>query len=155
MADGWFLITAGTPDAFNTMTAAWGSIGVMWRKPVFNVVVRDTRHTYSFMEDGASYTCSFFPSTYRDALSFCGKFSGRDHDKVAETGLKPVTLNAATNHPVVTFEGASHVFCMDTASRTPLTPDQFKDPAVDSSFYTAKDYHTMYTGYIRNLFVPA
>ncbi|MBP1730843.1 MAG: flavin reductase family protein, partial [Deltaproteobacteria bacterium] len=24
----WMLITAGTPDAFNLMTAAWGGLGV-------------------------------------------------------------------------------------------------------------------------------
>ncbi len=152
MADGWFLITAGTPDSFNTMTAAWGSIGVMWRKPVFNIVVRNTRHTYSFLEEGASFTCSFFPEEYRSALSFCGKYSGRERDKVSETSLVPVTLDAGTSHPVITFEGATNVFCMDIASRTPILPEQFIDSSIDS-FYPEKDYHTMYTGYIRSRFV--
>lgn len=151
MAEKWFLITAGDETSFNTMTAAWGSVGVMWRKPVFNIVVRHTRHTYSFLEKGSSFTCSFFPEEYRKALSFCGKYSGRDYDKVAETSLVPVTLDAGTKHPVVTFEGATDVFCMDIASRTPILPDQFIDPAIDS-FYKEKDYHTMYTGYIRSYF---
>ncbi len=152
MADEWFLITSGSPDSFNMMTAAWGSVGVMWRQPVFNIVVRHTRHTYSFLEKNPSFSCSFFPKEYRKALAFCGKYSGRDMDKVSGSSLKPVILENATAQPVITFEGASHVFCMDIASRTPLTPEQFKDTAIDDSFYPEKDYHTMYTGYIRSLY---
>ena len=30
----WMLITAGTKEKFNTMTASWGGIGWLWNKPV-------------------------------------------------------------------------------------------------------------------------
>ena len=30
----WMLITAGNKEAFNTMTASWGGLGVMWNKNV-------------------------------------------------------------------------------------------------------------------------
>ena len=30
----WSLVTAGTADAFNTMTASWGGVGVLWNKNV-------------------------------------------------------------------------------------------------------------------------
>lgn len=33
IGDRWMLITAGTPDRCNTMTASWGGLGVLWRKP--------------------------------------------------------------------------------------------------------------------------
>ena len=29
----WMLISAGTEDKWNTMTASWGAVGVMWGKP--------------------------------------------------------------------------------------------------------------------------
>ena len=29
----WMLISAGTGDKWNTMTASWGAVGVMWGKP--------------------------------------------------------------------------------------------------------------------------
>ena len=35
----WMLITAGTIDAFNTMTASWGGMGVLWNKNVCYIVV--------------------------------------------------------------------------------------------------------------------
>ena len=28
----WLLITAGTEEKINTMTASWGGVGVIWRK---------------------------------------------------------------------------------------------------------------------------
>ena len=29
----WMLITAGDEKGFNTMTASWGGLGVIWQKP--------------------------------------------------------------------------------------------------------------------------
>ena len=34
IGDQWMLITAGTPGNFNTMTASWGGLGVLWGKNV-------------------------------------------------------------------------------------------------------------------------
>jgi hypothetical protein len=43
----WLLLTSGDlgKNDYNTMTIAWGSIGVMWNKPFVQVVVRPTRYT--------------------------------------------------------------------------------------------------------------
>lgn len=30
----WALVTAGTPDNFNTMTISWGGMGTIWGRPV-------------------------------------------------------------------------------------------------------------------------
>ena len=30
----WALVTAGTPDNFNTMTISWGGMGTLWGRPV-------------------------------------------------------------------------------------------------------------------------
>lgn len=30
----WMLVTAGTQEKFNMMTASWGGTGVLWAKPV-------------------------------------------------------------------------------------------------------------------------
>ncbi|MFO8055657.1 MAG: hypothetical protein R6U19_10930 [Bacteroidales bacterium] len=29
----WMLVTAGDPEDYNMMTASWGSLGWLWRKP--------------------------------------------------------------------------------------------------------------------------
>ena len=39
----WMLITAGTHDAFNTMTASWGGLGILWERKVAICFIRPTR----------------------------------------------------------------------------------------------------------------
>ena len=84
----WMLITAGTPDAFNCMTASWGGLGFLWNRPVAFVFVRPNRHTAGFMDAQAAFTLSFMPEKYREDLIFCGRNSGRDVDKMAATALQ-------------------------------------------------------------------
>ena len=88
----WMLVSAGNIDNFNTMTASWGCLGWLWNRPVAVVFIRPERYTYGFVEDNAKVTLSFFGQECRKALQLCGTKSGRDTDKVAATGLQPVTL---------------------------------------------------------------
>ena len=30
----WMLVTAGSAESWNTMTASWGGIGFLWNRPV-------------------------------------------------------------------------------------------------------------------------
>ena len=57
----WALLTAGTPDRFNTMTISWGGLGTIWGKPVATVYVRKSRYTHEFMDDNEYFTISFYP----------------------------------------------------------------------------------------------
>jgi len=83
----WMLITAGTPEKFNSMTASWGGMGI-WGKPSAFILVHNTRHTYEFLEKENYYTLSFFDEKYRPALrEIFGRKSGRDLDKAKEAGL--------------------------------------------------------------------
>mgnify|MGYP000078488871 FL=1 len=56
----WMLVTAGSKEHFNTMTASWGGIGWLWNKPVVFVFIRSERYTYEFMEENEYFTLSFF-----------------------------------------------------------------------------------------------
>lgn len=89
----WMLITAANNEKVNTMTASWGSLGVLWRKNVCTVYIRPQRYTYEFVENTDKLSLSFFDEKYRSALNFCGSHSGRDCDKFAETGLTPTNVN--------------------------------------------------------------
>jgi flavin reductase (DIM6/NTAB) family NADH-FMN oxidoreductase RutF len=102
----WMLITAGNLSHFNTMTASWGTMGILWNKPVAICFVRPQRYTFQFTEKQNYFTLSFLEEKYRDILSFCGSHSGKDTDKIAGTGLVPVALDAES----ITFEQARLVF---------------------------------------------
>ena len=46
----WMLLTAGTEDKFNTMTASWGGAGVFWGKPAVTCYIRPQRYTKEFID---------------------------------------------------------------------------------------------------------
>ena len=118
----WVLLTGGTSEKFNTMTASWGQLGRLWNKNVFTAYIRPNRYTLEFVEKEECFTASFFTMDYRTELSFCGSHSGRDVDKVKETGLTPVELDGC-----MAFEEADMVFVL----RKLYTYDmQELDPAV-------------------------
>jgi flavin reductase (DIM6/NTAB) family NADH-FMN oxidoreductase RutF len=90
------LLTAGDKDDFNTMTASWGGLGVLWKMPVATTYVRPQRYTFGFMEKNLYYTLSFYPEGFRDKIALCGSKSGRETDKVKECDFTPaVSENGA------------------------------------------------------------
>ena len=62
----WMLITAGGPDSFNTMTAAWGGFGYLWNLPVTSIFIRPQRYTFEFTEKNDFYTLSFFEKKHKN-----------------------------------------------------------------------------------------
>ena len=83
----WMLVTAGTKEKCNTMTASWGGLGVLWKKNVATIYVRPERYTFEFIEKEDYFSIAFFPDEYRNALNICGTKSGRDLDKIKECGF--------------------------------------------------------------------
>ena len=142
----WMLITAGAREGFNLMTAAWGGLGVLWQKNVAFCFVRPTRYTYGFMEKSDRYTLSFFADEYRNMLNVCGSRSGKDVDKVAETGLTPVFDNG-----FIYYDQARLVLQCRKLYFHNLTPEAFLDPGIND-LYPLKDYHRMYVGEIVKCF---
>ena len=62
----WALVTAGTPEDYNTMTISWGSLGTIWAprgngKQIATIYVKPSRHTFGYLEQSDYYTVSFFP----------------------------------------------------------------------------------------------
>ena len=94
LGEDWMIITAGTPEKFNSMTAGWGGLGI-WKKPVAFILVNPSRYTFQFLEKEEHFTLSFYdPAKHRGVLEnvFGGK-SGRDTDKVKESGFTPLMTN--------------------------------------------------------------
>lgn len=140
----WMLVTAGDPDDFNTMTASWGGMGILWGKPVAFVFVRPQRHTYGYMEAASHFTLSFFDEAYRDALNYCGTHSGRDVDKMAATGLTPVTSG---DLGVVFAEARLAMICRKLYAQD-LTATSFVATEIIDQAYATRDFHRLYVGEI-------
>ncbi len=140
----WMLVTAGTPENFNTMTASWGGIGFLWNKPVAFVFVRPERYTFEFIENNEHMTLTFLGNENRDILNFCGTKSGRDYDKVKETGLLPI----ATDMGNVSFEQARLTIEGRKLFRTEMKPEEFLDKEVLERWYNDKPGGTLHFVYV-------
>ena len=144
----WMLLTAGNTQKCNTMTVSWGSLGVLWNKPVATVYVRPTRYTLEFLDREATFSLCVFEEKYRAALNYCGSHSGRDGDKIKAAGLTPVFEGAAP-----CFQEAKAVFVCKKLYRQDFDPACFLDPSLDAANYPKKDYHKMFIGSIEKVLV--
>lgn len=148
IGNDWMLITAGTKEKFNTMTASWGGLGILWGKKVAFCVIRPQRYTYEFVENSSTFTLSFFSHEYRDALNLCGKKSGRDIDKAKQAGITPIELEQGG----ISFGEARLVLECRKLYYHDLAPENFLDTDLDKN-YPNKDYHRMYVGEIVNCYL--
>lgn len=147
----WMLVTAGTPEKFNMMTASWGGTGIMWGKPVVFIFIRPERYTYEFIEKGDTLTLSFLGEAHRDIHKICGSQSGRDIDKVAASGLKPYV----TENGNIAYEQARLILECKKLYADFIDADNFVDKLLISRWYGEGHggFHKMYILEIQNVLV--
>lgn len=141
--NGVFLTVGGEKP--NTMTIGWASIGYMWRKPVFTVLVRPQRHTFEMIQKAGCFTVSVpTRNALKKELAFAGTKSGRDYDKFDGHGLTAVPA-LEVDAPIV-GECGLHFECRTLLTQD-MTPDRM-DPELVNGIYAPKDFHTMFFGEI-------
>ncbi len=145
----WLLITAGTAEACNTMTASWGAMGVMWGKNAVTVYIRPNRYTKEFVDKEEIFTLSVLGEEYRKALSYCGTVSGRGmENKIREAGLTPYAVDGTAG-----IAEAELILVCKTMYHDTIKPECFDETANDSKWYPQKDYHTMYIAEVTKVLV--
>ncbi|HNX08385.1 MAG TPA: flavin reductase [Bacteroidales bacterium] len=143
----WMLITAGNIGNYNMMTASWGGLGWLWEKPVAFIFVRPQRYTHEFTEQEKYFTLTFFEETYRKILLKMGSVSGRDYDKIKNSGLTPLS----TTYGSVAFREAKIIIECKKIYAADLQQEQFTDKELAKKIYPSSDFHTMYVGEIVNV----
>jgi len=143
----WMLVSAGNSKHYNTMTAAWGAIGVLWHKNISIIYIRPQRYTYQFIESNEIYTLSFFSDEYKNVYKICGSTSGREVNKAEEAGITPLE----TDFGSIGFKEARLIIECRKLYHQDLDPSKFLDEDIESH-YPLKDYHRMYVGEILNVY---
>ncbi|MCQ2118836.1 MAG: flavin reductase [Bacteroidales bacterium] len=150
IAKQWMLVTAGTRESYNTMTANWGGVGYIWHRNVAFVFVRPERYTHDFMEREDIFTLSFYPEEYREALSICGTKSGRDIDKAAATGLVPEELPSGA----MTFSQARLTLQCRKLFKSEMKDADFIERSIVDRWYGENGgFHTVYVAEIEKVYV--
>lgn len=144
----WMLITAEKDKKVNTMTASWGGMGVMWKKNVAFVVIRPQRFTKEFIDHASGFSLSFFEESFRDKLAYLGKVSGRNEDKITQSGLTVTHM-----HGIPCFQEAKLVFICHKLYAQPMDSQFFIDHTLDKQWYPNSDHHTLYVAEIKQVLV--
>ena len=142
----WMLITAEKEGKVNTMTASWGGVGIIWNKKVAYIFIRPQRYTKEFVDASERFSLSVLPDSYRKELTYLGRVSGRDEDKIAKTGLK-----VAYENNVPYFEESKYVLICRKLYAQDLKGECFVDKSLDPKNYPTQDYHTMYVAEIEEV----
>ncbi len=154
------LLTTKAEDKVNSMVISWGALGIEWHKPVFITYVREHRFTHELLQKNGEFTINI-PLTDFDKTIFeiCGSKSGRNMDKIRESGLTLVESDAITVPGIKEF--ALTLECkvvyktvQTTATMTQGNKERFYPHDDDATYVDAKkDYHTAFYGEIVKAYI--
>lgn len=144
----WMLVTAGSEEKVNSMTASWGGLGIMWGKHVAYVVIRPQRYTKEFVDRKERFSLNFMTEEYREILNYMGTVSGRTEDKIAVSGLH---IEMQGNVPA--FEESRMVMVCKKLFAQEMTKESFLQEDTIGTWYPGEDFHTMYIAQIEQIYV--
>lgn len=128
------------------MTISWGGTGTYMSLPITNIYIRQERYTKKFFDEQQLYTVCWFPESMKKELGYMGNHSGRDEDKYAKTGLKPIEIDGT-----MAIEQATRIMICKKMFDGPIDPKNIcpcenKERYFDKN--NPKDFHTMYMGQV-------
>lgn len=134
------LLVSGTQG--NPMTIGWGTIGRVWGRPIFQVLVRPSRYSFSLLEQTGEFTVCIPTHEHKRACGICGSKSGRDVDKIEACGLT-LAPSAHLRVPYIA-ECSAHYECrvvhVNDVVNAMLTPE------ILAERYPKGDLHRIYYG---------
>ena len=143
------ILAMGNQKEHNAMTIGWGTLGVLWGRPIYTVFVSSSRFSYTLLEKYDTFTVTFFNKSHMKDVMYLGHHSGRDGDKISKTSLH---LNyTEAGNPI--FDEAFLVLECRKIYAAPF--DSAKLQPAQKEFYEKRQIgvHSEYVGEILNVFV--
>ena len=128
----------------NAMTIGWGTIGIIWAKPIFVVLVRPSRYTYDLIEVTNDFTVNVPTPQLADKVSYCGTVSGRNQNKFKAKGL---TIVPGKKVKSPTIEECVINYECRVVHKNDVIPDRLADE-IRNRAYRQGDFHRIYFGEI-------
>jgi flavin reductase (DIM6/NTAB) family NADH-FMN oxidoreductase RutF len=128
----------------NAMTIGWGTIGIIWAKPIFVVLVRPSRYTYDLIEITNDFTVNVPTPKLADKISYFGTVSGRNQNKFKAKGLT-VRPGKKVKSPIIE-ECVINYECR-VVHKNDVIPDRLADE-IRHRAYRQGDFHRIYFGEI-------
>ena len=141
---GQGLLLASGAERPNAMTIGWGTIGSVWGKPMWIVLVRPSRYTYQLIEKAGDFTVNVPTKELARACAVCGSSSGRDMDKFKDCGL---TAGKSRRVRAAFIEQCPMHYECKVVHSNDVAPASLAQE-IRGSCYGGGDYHRVYWGEI-------
>lgn len=151
--EDYTVITAGTPELYNSMVASDGGWGTVYGKPGTWCNLRASRYTLEVIQDKQTYTMSYFDDNFKDEIVRFGKKSGRDSEKMKDSKLTMVETPSGN----ITYKEAKLIIECQLSQVTTVSPDDFYDQDdkkfVVDAYNEVGGYHKIVFGKITNVWI--
>ena len=128
----------------NVMTIGWGSLGSIWGIPIWIVLVRPSRYTYTCIEHSGCFSVNVPRPDMHDEVLRCGSTSGRDTDKFSQCSLT-AEKGSAVLAPIV--EQCPINYECQVVHSNDILPAKLADEILTGA-YVDGDFHRIYFGKI-------
>ena len=149
------LLTTSNGTSVNTMTIAWGTLGIDWSLPVFTTFVRSSRLSYDYLLVNPQFTINVPTGPIdRRILGVAGTKSGRELDKIKALGLhleqpRQITLPGIAELPLTLECNVIYKQAQDPGAIPQKLRDAFHPASgTDLSKALNRTYHTAFYGEI-------
>jgi len=142
--DRVLLVSQGKEGPPNAMAIGWGTIGIIWRRPIFTVLVRPSRYTYKLIEETSDFTVNIVKPQLKEVVQYCGTVSGRDHNKFKEKQLTAIPSKKVKT-PIIK-ECILHFECRVVYENDMVQSEL--ERSIIPALYPKGDFHRLYFGEI-------
>ena len=145
-------------EKVNTMSIAWGTLGIEWNRPIFTAFVRESRFTKKLLDESGEFTVNIFLNNFdKNIIGVCGTKSGRDTDKIKDLNLTLIEPEIV-DVPVIKELPLTLECKVIYKQKQDAIPKEIKEKNypenVSGEFYGAnRDYHTAYYGEIVSAYI--
>jgi flavin reductase (DIM6/NTAB) family NADH-FMN oxidoreductase RutF len=146
MGKNGLLLVSG--ELGNPMTIGWGTVGIVWGKPIFIVLVRPSRYSFRFMEHTPEFTVNVLEETYAEQIALCGSRSGREINKIDVCGFT-LEKGHVVRVPFIA-ESLLHYECRTVHKNSVIDADL--DREIVGVYYPEGDFHRVYFGEILGVY---
>nr|MCR4561964.1 flavin reductase [Bacilli bacterium] len=145
--DGVVLVRDKEKGKVNPITIGWGSLGVLWRKPCCTVYIHEMRYSKHLMDKEDVFSVCFLPEGHRKEIGYFGKASGRDVDKIKESGLE-----VAYEDGIPYLKDSKLVIFCKKIGQTKFDESKISLPDI-KNWYQQSGVHSLYFGEIVKVIV--
>ena len=144
------ILTAGNRVSHNSCIIGYGTLGVVWNKPVFVVYVKPDRYTYQFMQWTTHFTVSFIKKSLFKKFELYGEHTGKFVNKEEQSGSHMIFFDNGG----ITFREAEEVYVCRMLAKSSidekdLAPDIINIYKTSAElFKESEEPHNIYIGEI-------